>query len=421
MSTSRRRFLASLPAGVTMGATMASRTLASDRPNLGGGYRIENINSELRQEGRPADLTKADLPTPALIVDLDVLEANLKKMAEYARASDKSLRPHAKTHKCVQIARRQVKAGALGICVATVAEAEVMIAGGIPGVLLTSPIVSPREIEWIIRLAEMSPDLMVAVDHAKQVELYQQKAAAAGRILNMLIDVNVGDRRTGVEPGQPALELARTIDKCKNLRLQGLQSYSGGSSHVVGFAARKAHSRQAMTKAVETRELLRKNGFAAEVLSGASTGTYNIDSELDGVTELQVGSYVFMDLDYRRIGGSSGDTYDDFGQSLTVLTTVVSANHKDRVTLDAGIKAFATDRSFGPQPKDVRGVAYRFGGDEFGILTLEEPSRPVRLGDRLEMVVPHCDPTVNLYDRIYACRKDRVEEIWSIMNRLPLE
>jgi len=136
------------------------------------------------------------------------------------------------------------------------------------------------------------------------------------------------------------------------------------------------------------------------------------------VTEMQVGSYVFMDVDYPMIGGRDNSaTFDDFGQSLTVLATVVSATYRDQVTLDAGKKAFATDRSFGPEAKDVTGVSYRFRGDEFGMLNLEDPSREIKLGDRLEFIIPHCDPTVNLYDRIYACRGERVEEVWSVMDR----
>lgn len=400
------------------GAPMASGAMAEDSWGSRKGYRIEDINRQLRRDASPTGLSKDELPTPALILDLDLFEANVEKMAEHARASGTSLRPHAKAHKCVQIARRQIEAGALGICVATVAEAEVMVAGGVRGVHITSPIASRHKMQWIVRLAERSPDLMVAVDHAKQVRLYQDVAADEGRTLSVLVDINVGDRRTGVEPGEPALELATTIHRCRNLRLRGLQSYSGHSSHVVGFEARKTCSHEVITKAIATRDLLLRSGMPAEILSVGSTGTYNIDSELDGLTELQVGSYVFMDLDYRRIGGVSGEVYDDFGHSLTVLSTVVSANHSDRVTLDAGIKAFATDRSFGPQAKDVQGVSYEFGGDEFGILTLDEPGRTIRLGDRLEFIVPHCDPTVNLYDRIYACRNNQVEEIWSIMDRL---
>ena len=383
------------------------------------GYVTDGIHSELRREGRPVGVTKDDLPTPALLVDLDDLEANLLKMANHVRSHGKAFRPHAKTHKCPQIARRQIKAGAIGICVATVPEAEVMVASGIPGVHLTSPIASPHKVEWIMRLAEISPDLMVAIDHPQQVQLYQAAAKAAGHTLNVLVDINAGDCRTGVAHGEPALDLARTVAKCANLRLRGLQSYSGKSSHVVGFEEREAYSREAMGKSIATRRLLEKHGMAVEILSGGSTGTYDIDCQLDGVTELQVGSFIFMDLDYRRIGGRDGPQFNDFGHSLTVLTTVVSTNHADRVSLDAGIKSFATDRAFGPESKDVRGVTYSLGGDEFGILTLEDPGRPIALGDRLEFLVPHCDPTVNLYERIYACRQDRVEEVWSIMNRLP--
>ena len=394
-------------------------THLTDQTAARRGYAIDGIHPELRREGRPVGVTKDDLPTPALLVDLDVLEANLMKMANHVRSHGKAFRPHAKTHKCPQIARRQIEAGAIGICVATVPEAEVMVAAGIQGVHLTSPIASPHKVEWIMRLAEIAPDLMVAIDHPQQVQLYQAAAEAARHTLNVLVDINAGDRRTGVAHGEPALDLARTVAKCANLHLRGLQSYSGKSSHVVGFEEREAHSREAMGKSIATRRLLEKNGIAVEILSGGSTGTYNIDCELDGVTELQVGSFIFMDLDYRRIGGRGGPQFTDFGHSLTVLTTVVSTSHADRVSLDAGIKSFATDRAFGPEAKDVRGVSHSLGGDEFGILTLEDPSRPIILGDRLEFLVPHCDPNVNLYERIYACRQHRVEEVWSIMNRLP--
>ncbi len=394
-------------------------SLASD--NSAAKRRVSDIDvlEKISREGKVTDVTKDDLPTPALLLDLDRFEANVQKMATHAKATGKSLRPHVKTHKCVQIARRQISAGALGVSVATVPEAELMVAGGVRGVLLTSPIVTPHKIERMVRLLEQDPSLMVALDSAKAAELYQQAAKAAGQSMNVLVDVNVGDRRTGELPGEPALKLAQTVARCKNLRLRGVQSYSGSSSHVVGFETRRAYSHKAMSQAAETRELLLKHSLTAEILSGGSTGTYNIDSELASVTELQVGSYVFMDVDYRRIGGRGGDVYEDFAPSLTVLATVVSANHTDRVTLDAGIKAFATDRAFGPEPKDVSGVTYRFGGDEFGILNLESPSRAIHLGDRLEFIIPHCDPTVNLYDRLYACRGHCVEEVWSVMGRLP--
>ena len=381
-------------------------------------YTAEEVDQKIRRAGDPAGLTKDDLPTPALLVDLDVFEANLQKMAQHAVATGKALRSHAKTHKCVEIAGRQLQAGAIGVSVATVPEAEVMVASGVHGVLLTSPIASAHKMERIVRLVQQTSDVLVAVDHRRQVELYQEAAGAAGCTLNVLVDLNVGDRRTGTTPGEPALELAENVAQCQNLQFRGLQAYSGGSSHVVGFEVRRAHSHQVMAKAVQTRELLNSKGLPADILSGVSTGTYNIDSELAGVTELQAGSYIFMDVDYHRIGSRDSDQFNDFGYSLTVLATVVSTNHSDRVTIDAGFKSFATDRTVGPVPKGITGVKYGWGGDEFGILNLEDPSQAVKLGDRLELFVPHCDPTVNLYDRIFACRGERVEEVWPVMDRL---
>ena len=363
-------------------------------------------------------LTKEDLPTPALLLDLDIFQANLEKMAQHAHKHGKSLRPHAKTHKCVQVAQQQIGVGALGVCVATVPEAEVMVQGNVHDVLLTSPLATSDKIGRMVQLAEKNPDLMVVVDHSRQVELYQEAAQSANRTLNVLVDIDVGDRRTGAFPGQPALALALTVDRSRNLKFRGLQAYSGSSSHVIGFERRQAHSLEAMAPVLETRERLIAQGLPVEILSGGSTGTYNIDTDLDGLTELQVGSFIYMDIDYHRIGGYGSRNYNDFGFSLTVLTSVVSVNHADQVILDAGLKAFSTDRPFRPKAKDLRGVSYEWKGDEFGALTLTSLDHDIKLGNRLEFIVPHCDPTVNLYDRVHACRGEEVAEVWPIMNRL---
>jgi D-serine deaminase-like pyridoxal phosphate-dependent protein len=367
----------------------------------------------------PQKLTKDDVPTPALLVDLDLFEANLKTLADQCRRQGCGFRPHAKTHKCPEIARRQVAAGALGISVATVPEAEAMVKAGIRGVLLTSPIVDRPKVGRAVDLIKRGGEVMLAVGHPRAVELLAEAASAGHQvIIDVLIDLDVGDRRTGILPGQPALELARTVSKYKHLRLRGVQAYAGHASHAVGFENREKVSRVAMGKAVETRDLLSKAGFDAPILSGGSTGTYNIDSTIPGVTELQVGSFIFMDLDYRRIGGKGrADAYGDFHFSLTVLTTVVSVTHADRVSVDAGIKAFATDVTFKPEAKNRPGLTYNRGGDEFGILTVEAGEQLPRLGDRLEFYVPHCDPTVNLYDRIYAVRGHQVEAVWPIAAR----
>jgi D-serine deaminase-like pyridoxal phosphate-dependent protein len=184
----------------------------------------------------------------------------------------------------------------------------------------------------------------------------------------------------------------------------------------MGFEERAKHSRQYMGPVIDSFLAMQKAGLPAEIMSGASTGTYNIDSGLDGMSELQVGSYAFMDVDYRRIGGRSGEVYQDFQPSLTVLATVISKNHPDIATIDAGFKAFATDRSFGPEPL-LEGVKYSFNGDEHGRLLLEHAAKEVKLGDKVELIVPHCDPNVNLYDRMYACQGEQVVEVWKIAAR----
>jgi D-serine deaminase-like pyridoxal phosphate-dependent protein len=364
------------------------------------------------------ELTKADLPTPALVLDLARFESNLRTMAEHCRSSGVAFRPHAKTHKCPEVARRQLDSGALGICVATVAEADAMVAAGVPGVLLTSPIIDPHKIRRVVNLIRDGADLMVSVGHPLEVNLLAEAAAAARVSVPVLLDIDVGDRRTGVLPGEPALELARAISRPKHLQLRGVQAYAGHASHTVGFEERQRASRNAIVIAVETRDQLVRAGFPAEILSGGSTGTYNIDSSIAGVTELQVGSYVFMDVDYRRIGGKgSPGLYRDFLPSLTVLTSVVSASHSDRVTVDAGTKALDTTTTHRPESNERNGLIYNRAGDEFGSITAEHGASLPRIGDRLEFIVPHCDPTVNLYDRIYAARGDKIESIWFLSAR----
>ena len=370
-------------------------------------------------ETRVSGLTKASIPTPALVVDLAAFEANVTRMADHCREAKCGFRPHAKTHKCPEIARRQIAAGALGVCVATVAEAEAMAAAGVAGILLTSPIVDAGKAGRMIELIRAGGKIMLALGHGREAKLLADAADAAKVEVDLLIDLDVGDKRTGSLPGQPALELAREIARHKRLHILGVQAYAGHASHTVGFEARQRVSREAMGKAVETKLLLQKAGFdAAKILSGGSTGTYNIDSAIDGVTELQVGSYVFMDVDYRRIGGRDGNAvYSDFQPSLTVLATVVNATHADRVSVDAGTKAIDTTTPHVPPVKDRPGLKYARFGDEFGSVTAEEGAKLPALGERIEFFVPHCDPNVNLYERIYACRGDNVEAIWPVAAR----
>jgi 3-hydroxy-D-aspartate aldolase len=359
-----------------------------------------------------------ELPTPALVVDLDRFEANLRAMSEACRTQGCSLRPHAKSHKCPEIAKRQVIAGAVGLCAATVSEAESLVKAGVSGVLLTSPIVDRGKIGRMVALAKRGGGILLAIGHPLEARLVSEAASVAGLAIGALLDLDVGDRRFGALPGASARSLAEEIDRLPGLNLKGVQAYSGKSAHVVGFEARQSHSRERMALAAAMRDELSGAGMNMEIFSGGSTGTYNLDRESVGLTELQAGSYVFMDTDYLRIGGKSGSSrYTDFAPSLSVIATVVSDAHHDCVTVDAGIKAFATDCDALPEPLGWSGLSYRRFGDEFGHLTADPGAPLPKLGDRIAFLVPHCDPTVNLYDRIYALRGDRVECVWSIEAR----
>jgi 3-hydroxy-D-aspartate aldolase len=347
-------------------------------------------------------VTKQEIITPALLLDLDAFEANLARMMEHVKRCGKALRPHAKAHKCVEIAKRQIAAGARGVCVATLAEAELMSKAGMPGLLLTSPVADPRKIARIVETGAM-----VVVDDVQQAEWYQEATRGAGQKIDVLVDLDVGDHRTGARDTAQALEIAEMVDRASHLRLRGLQAYSVVGSHAAPGEERTRISREVFACAAATRDAMARKGLPTEILSGGSTGTWQVDTALPELTELQAGSFVLMDLAYRRAGL-------DFRHALTVMATVVSANHDAFVTVDAGFKSFSTDRGYGPEALNLPGSGYRWGGDEFGYVdTAGAASRP-RLGDKIEFIPPHCDPTVNLYTSMYACRGERVEAVWPV-------
>jgi D-serine deaminase-like pyridoxal phosphate-dependent protein len=349
-------------------------------------------------------LTKSEIPTPALLLDLDVFESNMNLLFEQIKRSGKNLRPHAKAHKCVEIAKRQIAAGAIGVCAATVPEVELMSRAGITGILLTSPLADPLKIARVVAAGAMA-----AVDHVRQVEWYAEAARAAGKNLDVLVDLDVGDHRTGAASVEQAVEIGLAADRSGVLRVRGFQGYSARSAHGANAEERVRISDACFQKALEAREAFTRSGLSTEILTGGSTGTWDIDTLRPEVTELQSGSFVLMDLEYARIGVP-------FKNALTVLATVVSANHDAFVTVDAGFKAISADRPFGPEAPALPGSNYRWGGDEFGYLDCPPASRP-HLGDRVEFIPPHCDPTVNLHSCFYACRGGRVEAVWPVMNR----
>ena len=402
---SRRNFMATI--------FTAPAVLAAAR----GSYSWGEIEKMIERGDVKGKLTRADLPTPALLLDLDGFESNVRKMAAYVKSRGRALRPHGKTHKCPEIARRLIEAGAVGACAAKISEAEVFAAAGIRGLLVTTAVVGQYKIERAIRLSKLAPDTIYCVDNMQNATDLDAAARAAKLTLPVAIDLWVGNR-TGILPGAPAVALAEGLQGLKNLKLTTMQAYAGPTAHVIGFEARKKASQFEMGKAVDTLAAIRKKGIECPRLTGGSTGTYNIDCEIDGVTELQPGSFMFMDVDYNRIGGSDGNEfYGDFQNSLTVFTTVVSKPSDQLAVVDGGLKAFSTDKPFPPRIKDNSAVTFAFGGDEHGKLTFGAGAKALQVGDKAEFVIPHCDPSVNLYDKLFCLRGDNVEAVWRIAAR----
>ncbi|MEJ6704460.1 MAG: DSD1 family PLP-dependent enzyme, partial [Pseudomonadales bacterium] len=354
------------------------------------------------------------LPTPALTIDLDIFDANIAKMQSHLNAAGLGLRCHTKMHKSPIIARKQIAAGAIGVCCATISEAEVMLAGGITKILITSPVVTDDKILRLLAMCQKSSEVEIVVDYIQGADRISELAGEMMLNIGVLVDLDPGMGRTGIEPGQKALELVRHIgEACPNLTFNGLQMYIGNCMHVQGFEKRRDKYLHLISKGIETKELLESNGIQVPVFSGGGTGTYDIDAELGALTDLQAGSYAFMDVEYRDIGGQGTETFVDFEPSLFSLVTAISKPQERLITVDAGIKCLATDTGY-PEFRDVEGATYHFGGDEHGIIQLNNSSRQINLGDRLSVITPHCDPTVNLYDYYYPYRQGMVTEIWPI-------
>jgi 3-hydroxy-D-aspartate aldolase len=396
-------------------ATTAPAVLRATTEKRGHTYaEVEKILAKGDVKGK---LTRDDLPTPALMLDLDAFEFNVAKMTTYCKDRNRALRPHGKTHKCPEIAKALIREGALGACAAKISEAEVFAASGVGGLLITTAVIGKQKIERAVRLSSQRHDTIFCVDNAQNVRDLNDAAGVAHIKMNVAVDLFIAGR-TGIQPGEPALGLAQLIDSLPNLKLIGIQAYAGQASHVIGWEERRKVSQAAMGRAVDTARLFEKSGIECPLLTGGSTGTYNIDSEIKGISELQPGSFLFMDVDYSRIGGKDGGAvYRDFGTSLSVLTTVVSKPSDSLAIVDGGFKAFSTDKPFTPEVRGIQGITYSWGGDEHGKLDLAKASAAVNVGDRLEFVVPHCDPSVNLYDRLYCRRGDDVEAAWKIAAR----
>ena len=364
--------------------------------------------------GKPG--SRAAIPTPALVLDLDAFERNVALMAEHCKLNGLGLRPHAKTHKSVAIAQAQIAAGALGQCCAKLGEAEAMAAGGVESILITSPVVTTGGIARLMALNTKLPDLMVVVDNPENARALAAASAEAKRPLKVLVDIDVGLHRTGIRPGQDATDLAELLDAAEFLELRGLQAYAGHLMHIHDFAERREKSLAAMKVLGEQRDALKAKGLCCDIVSGGGTGSYNIDPEANVLTELQGGSYIFMDKQYGDVALGNGTSFP-FATSLVVQMSVVSNNTRNLATTDAGFKSFATDAeppvllSGAPE-----GAGYFFFGDEQGGILLPDGAH-LPLGSVLTAMTPHCDPTVNLYDAYHVVRGDTLVDIWPIEAR----
>jgi len=262
----------------------------------------------------------------------------------------------------------------------------------------------------------MTPDVKAVVDNEQNVVDLSTAALAAKRRLKVAIDVNVGQNRTGLGSPEDIVALAQVIGKQKGLEFVGLQGYGGNNQHTVGFDKRKAREVASNERVVAGRTALEKAGFAVRMVSVGGTGTYNIDADYPGVTEIQPGSYIFMDAHYVKIGGRDNPQTYEFGSALSVLTTVISRAVSARAIVDAGGKALSTDESV-PEPIDLTGATYGVAGDEYGALRLDNPSRELKVGDQVRIMPGHCDTTVNLHNVFFAVRNGTVEHVWPIDGR----
>jgi D-serine deaminase-like pyridoxal phosphate-dependent protein len=360
------------------------------------------------QPGIPVSM----IDTPALVLDLDAFERNLQRMAGALAATKVRLRPHAKSHKCPEIARRQVALGAVGVCCQKVSEAAVFVAAGIQDVLVTNEVMGEAKIRHLLELARQAR-IGVLVDHPQQIQALALAAQAQSVNLDVYIEVNVGANRCGVAPGDAAAPLARQIAASAPLRFAGLQCYHGSAQHLRSPQARTDAIRSAADAARLTVKAIEACGIAVERVTGAGTGSFMHERSSGVFNEVQAGSYVFMDRDYGDNQRGEGDIA--FEHALFVRTTVMSRPTADRAIVDAGLKASSVDSGM-PTVWRRPDLVYAKAADEHGTLATANEAA-LSLGDTLMLVPGHCDPTVNLYDELVCIRGDRVEAIWPIAAR----
>lgn len=359
----------------------------------------------------------SQLNTPFLALDLPKLGRNVASMAHFAGSRGIALRPHAKTHKCLEIARMQIDAGAVGICCAKLGEAEIFARGGISDILITSPIVGQQAVLRLAKLAQSHATITTVVDSVQSVEAIASHAREAGARINILIDIDPGMNRTGVVEISHALAVADAVTSSAALKLRGIQFYCGQEQHIESYEDRRRAICQRTARLTEFLKAFRDTKIAIDVVSGSGTGTHEIDADLGVIGEFQAGSYTVMDDQYEDCALRS-DCARPFETALSVGARVISANVNGRATLDAGLKSFATEGK-APRISDLRfpGASFIFRGDEHGQVILPAGSNGPQLGELVRLSAPHCDPTINLHDGFHVMDGDTLVDIWPVSAR----
>lgn len=391
----------------------AERPLEAIAADLGALAARPSTALSLDLIGQPGSRWR--IPTPAGVIDLDAFDRNVARMAARAKAAGLALRPHAKSHKCAALARRQIAAGAVGVCCAKLGEAEALSAAGIRGILITSSLAGAPSAARAAKLAGIDPAFAITVDHPDGATEIGQAAQAAGVTVRVVIDVDLGMGRTGVASVEQAVAVGAALAAQPSLKLIGVQGYGGQWQHMSGANARTVAVADGIGKLSEVASALRAQGHEITLMTGGGTGTFSADAAQGVLNEIQAGSYAFMDREYREALGSDDD--GAFETSLVVQARVISANAERWVTVDAGLKAFATDGAE-PEPlgDDWAGSKYRFFGDEHGMVTRPK-HRAVSRGDRVEFTAPHCDPTIDRYDLLHLVRGDVLVDLMRVDGR----
>lgn len=373
----------------------------------------------LREPMRPDQL-----PTPALILDRPTMDSNIQAMSDHLGRYAKGFRPHSKTHKCPEIAKQQMAAGAVGICTAKVSEAAVMASAGIDSILITSPISTRYKAQVVNAIITEQLTLLLVVDSIEGLSALQAEIDDDKRV-GLLLDLDASTGRTGLRDNDLLLRLLDTMQNDARFYFAGVQHYAGHVMHVPEFEKRRDKSMRAWERLADKFALLEQQGMQPDIVTGGGTGTFDIDVTLEHLTDIQVGSYIFMDEEYRQVAGANSDRFQGFDLALTVACTAISQPQPSTITVDGGYKAFASD-SVNPVCDALPDVSFRFAGDEHGVLILptadiargENEAPPVTLGQVLEFAVPHCDPTVNLHDQYWIREADGlIHSSWPISAR----